>query len=135
MKIIDGKKLASNIRLEVKNKIEKQYINKNKQAPCLACIIVEGNSASEVYVASKKKATEECLMESRIVRLKETISQKELINEMISIRIEELKAKKTTTRKTKTAKEIEAKETDTVSPPVKRRGRPPKKAATTSNAE
>jgi len=82
MKIIDGKKLASNIRLEVKNKIEKQYINKKKQVPCLACIIVEGNSASEVYVASKKKATEECLMESRIVRLKETISQKELINEI-----------------------------------------------------
>ena len=82
MEIIDGKKLALSIRAEVKNKIQQEYVNKNKQVPCLACIIVEGNSASEVYVASKKKATEECLMESRIVRLKETISEKELLTQI-----------------------------------------------------
>ena len=82
MKIIDGKKLAQDIRVGVKNKVENNYILKNKQVPCLACIIVEGNSASEVYVASKEKACNECLMQSRIVRLKENISQNQLLKEI-----------------------------------------------------
>ena len=82
MKIIDGKKLALNIRAEVKKEVENNYVLKNKQVPCLACIIVEGNSASEVYVASKKKVTEECLMKSKIIRLKETVSEEELVKEI-----------------------------------------------------
>ncbi len=90
------------------------------------------------YNAIQKVKAEEALLKAQEKEKaeKEALEkEKELINEMISIRIEELKAKKTTTRKTKTAKEIEAKETDTVSPPVKRRGRPPKNTATTSTAK
>ena len=82
MKIIDGKSLAFNIRANVKKEVEENFVSKGKQVPCLACIIVEGNSASEVYVASKKKATEECLMKSKIIRLKETISEDNLIKEI-----------------------------------------------------
>ena len=82
MKIIDGKKLALDIRAKVKEEVEKRFVSKQTKVPCLACIIVEGNSASEVYVSSKKKATEECLMESRIIRLKETIKEAELISEI-----------------------------------------------------
>ena len=62
MKIIDGKKLAKEIRESVKNKVQENFINKGKEVPCLACIIVEGNSASEIYVRSKIKACEECLL-------------------------------------------------------------------------
>lgn len=82
MKIIDGKKLAKEIRESVKNKVQENFINKGKEAPCLACIIVEGNSASEIYVRSKIKACEECLLSSKIVRLKENISEQELLNEI-----------------------------------------------------
>lgn len=90
MKIIDGKKLALNIRAEVKKEVENNYVLKNKQVPCLACIIVEGNSASEVYVASKKKVTEECLMNSKIIRLKETVSERELIKEIQKLNNDDL---------------------------------------------
>ena len=82
MKIIDGKKLASEIRLNVKKHIEENYVSKSKQVPSLAYIIVEGNSASEVYVTSKEKACKECLMNSRIIRLKENISEEKLIEEI-----------------------------------------------------
>ncbi len=82
MNIIDGKKFAQEIRADVKRKVEENYVLKGKQVPCLACIIVEGNSASEVYVASKEKACKECLMSSKIVRLKEDISQEQLISEI-----------------------------------------------------
>jgi len=82
MKIIDGKSLALQIRANVKKEVEEKFVSKQTRVPCLACIIVEGNSASEVYVSSKKKATEECLMESRIIRLKETITEEKLISEI-----------------------------------------------------
>lgn len=78
MKIINGKQIALEIKELVKQKIEKNYIEKKKKVPCLACIIVEGNSASEVYVASKQKACNECKMDSRILRLPNNVSEEEL---------------------------------------------------------
>ena len=78
MEKIKGKEIAAKIKGEVKNQIQEEYINKGKQVPCLACIIVEGNSASEVYVANKEKACKECLMDSKIVRLPNDVSQEEL---------------------------------------------------------
>lgn len=78
MEKIDGKKIAESIKENVAMQVENEYLSKNKQAPCLACIIVEGNSASEVYVANKEKSCARCLLRSKIVRLAETISQEEL---------------------------------------------------------
>ena len=85
MKIIDGKKLAKEIKKQVKQEVQNKFIEKNKQVPCLACIIIEGNSASEVYVASKEKATKACLMESRIVRLPSDVSQEKLFETIDSL--------------------------------------------------
>ena len=82
MKKIDGKKIAEEIKLAVKEKILKNYTEEAKQVPKLACIIVEGNKASEVYVASKEKACEFCGMQSEIVRLKEDVSEAELFEEI-----------------------------------------------------
>lgn len=73
MKIIDGKAIAK----EIKNKVSEEALN-CKKIPHLACIIVEGNKASEVYVASKEKACKECGFDSTIVRLPENIAQDEL---------------------------------------------------------
>ena len=78
MEKIDGKAIAAQIKNEVKMRVQTEYIDKGLPAPKLACIIVEGNSASEVYVSSKEKACKECLMQSQIVRLKHDISQSEL---------------------------------------------------------
>lgn len=85
MKIINGKEIAQKIKEQVKEKVNNDFVLKGKNVPCLACVIVEGNSASEVYVASKEKACKECLMNSKIVRLKENISQKELIKTLQSL--------------------------------------------------
>ena len=78
MKIINGKVLATKVKEEVRKEIEENYKKKNQKVPCLACIIVEGNSASEVYVASKQKACEFCGMESRLIRLPNDVTEKEL---------------------------------------------------------
>ena len=78
MEIINGKQIAQEIKEQVKLKVENEYIKKGKKVPCLACIIVEGNSASEVYVASKQKACAECNMDSKIVRLPNNVSEEVL---------------------------------------------------------
>lgn len=79
------------------------------------------------YNAIQKIKAEDALLEAQAKEKaeKEALEkEKELINEMISKRLDELKSKKT-------VKE----ETNTVSPPVKRRGRPPKKDPATSIVE
>ena len=73
MKVIDGKAIAEKIKQGVREKVEKL-----DKKPCLACIIVEGNSASEVYVASKEKACKSVGMDSKIVRLPNDITQNSL---------------------------------------------------------
>jgi len=78
MKIIDGKTLAANLKAAVKDEVQKEFLDKGKEAPCLACIIVEGDKASEVYVASKEKACAALNMGSRIVRLPNDISRERL---------------------------------------------------------
>ena len=83
MIILDGKSFAQEIREKVKEKSEKFCETHAK--PCLACIIVEGNKASEVYVASKQKACEACGMTSVVVRLPEDVSQDSLESEIVKL--------------------------------------------------
>lgn len=78
MKIIDGKQIAEEIKAKVRAEIEEKFLKVGKKAPTLACIIVEGNKASEIYVASKQKACAACLLDSRVIRLKEDVSKDEL---------------------------------------------------------
>ena len=80
MKITNGKQIALEIKEQVKEKINIEYKAKGRKVPCLACIMVEGNSASEVYVASKQKACEFCGMESKIIRLPQDVTEETLGN-------------------------------------------------------
>lgn len=82
MKKIDGKKIAEEIKTAVKEKVKKEYLDKGKKPPKLACIIVEGNKASEVYVASKEKACAFCDMQSEVIRLPEDVSEEKLFEEI-----------------------------------------------------
>jgi methylenetetrahydrofolate dehydrogenase (NADP+)/methenyltetrahydrofolate cyclohydrolase len=54
MTILDGKKLARNIRHTIKQKVE-ELLSK----PCLAVIIVGNDPGSQIYVNMKVKACEE----------------------------------------------------------------------------
>lgn len=82
-KIIDGKALANKIKEEVRQKIEKMEVK-----PTLACIIVEGNKASEVYVASKEKSCLACGFNSKIVRLKEDVTEEELFSTIDALNVD-----------------------------------------------
>ena len=78
MTIIDGKKVAADIRLELKAEVDKLK-SAGKPVPGLVAILVGDNPASEVYVRSKGKACEEIGMNSKTEKLPSEISEKELL--------------------------------------------------------
>lgn len=77
-KIIDGKTIAQTIRQEVAQKVQ-QRLEQGKRAPGLAVILVGANPASQIYVASKRRACEEVGFLSRSYDLPDTTSEAELL--------------------------------------------------------
>ncbi|GAB6072454.1 bifunctional methylenetetrahydrofolate dehydrogenase/methenyltetrahydrofolate cyclohydrolase FolD [Venenivibrio stagnispumantis] len=78
MIILDGKKISTKIKEEIKKDIE----NLKKQGfrePCLAVILVGNDPASQVYVNNKKKSCEEVGIKSLSYNLPENITQEELL--------------------------------------------------------
>lgn len=77
MKLIDGKELAKNIRMNLKEEVEKM---KNKGiCPKLAVIMVGDDKASAVYVRNKSKACNEIGIEYEEYLLKADTKMDELI--------------------------------------------------------
>ena len=76
--IIDGKKVAADVRAEVKQKIETR-LALGKRRPGLAVILIGSDPASQVYVNHKRKACAEVGIESRSYDLPSHTTQHELI--------------------------------------------------------
>jgi len=72
--LIDGKKLAQKIRLELKEEVDKLIIK-----PKLAVILVGEDPASKVYVKNKSKACSETGIEYEEHILKQNITMEELL--------------------------------------------------------
>jgi len=73
--IIDGKKIAQEIRDEIKNKI-KDF----KQKPGLAVVLVGEDEASKIYVKNKEKDCQEIGFYSEVHRLPEKTTENELLD-------------------------------------------------------
>lgn len=72
--ILDGKKLAEALQEELKEEIAQSDIQ-----PLLAVVLVGNNPASEIYVRNKEKSAKKVGMISQTIRLKETITEEELL--------------------------------------------------------
>jgi methylenetetrahydrofolate dehydrogenase (NADP+)/methenyltetrahydrofolate cyclohydrolase len=81
MQILDGKKTSAQIREEVKAEVSEIKKNGGK-IPHLAAILVGNNGASITYVNAKIKACEEVGMQSTLIKLSDTVSEKELIKKI-----------------------------------------------------
>ncbi|MFA6979383.1 MAG: bifunctional methylenetetrahydrofolate dehydrogenase/methenyltetrahydrofolate cyclohydrolase FolD [Ignavibacteriaceae bacterium] len=79
MILIDGKKVSFEIRLELKEKVDKLK-TEGKSVPGLVTILVGENPASKSYVSSKAKACEEIGFLSKVVKLPDTTTQDELLS-------------------------------------------------------
>ena len=76
--IIDGKKVAAEVRLEVQQRVTAR-LDSGKRRPRLAVILIGSDPASQVYVSHKRKACEEVGILSRSYDLPPQTTQHELI--------------------------------------------------------
>lgn len=86
MILIDGKKISSEIRLELKEVVDKLKAA-GKSVPGLVTILVGENPASKSYVSSKAKACEEIGFLSKVEKLPGTTTEEELLSVVQSYNI------------------------------------------------
>ena len=78
MKIIDGKKISNQIKEEIKLEVQ-NIISNGETAPHLAAVLVGKDGASLTYVGSKVRSCEQVGFKSTLIKLPETITEKELL--------------------------------------------------------
>jgi len=76
--IIDGKKIASDIKREIAAEVEKLKLE-GRKIPHLAAILVGNNGSSESYVAYKIKDCEEVGFKSTLIRFSNDVSEEVLL--------------------------------------------------------
>ncbi len=81
MILLDGKKTSADIKEEIALEVI-ELKNQGKKVPHLAAVIVGSDGASLTYVNAKVKACDRVGFESTLVRLPETVTEKELLNEI-----------------------------------------------------
>jgi methylenetetrahydrofolate dehydrogenase (NADP+)/methenyltetrahydrofolate cyclohydrolase len=79
MQLIDGKKIASEIKQEIAREVE-QIKAQGRKTPHLAAVLVGHDGASETYVAGKVKACEEVGFTSTLVRYEDDVSEATVLN-------------------------------------------------------
>ncbi len=79
MVIIDGKELASKIKVEIAKEVDLLKAEGHK-VPHLAAILVGDNAASQSYVKSKVKFCDDVGFESTLIKKDESITEEELLD-------------------------------------------------------
>lgn len=79
MTLIDGKKVADDIKREIAAEVE-NMVAAGMRRPHLAAILVGHDGGSETYVANKVKACEACGFRSTLIRYEDDVTGKELLD-------------------------------------------------------
>ncbi|MDP4222510.1 MAG: tetrahydrofolate dehydrogenase/cyclohydrolase catalytic domain-containing protein [Bacteroidota bacterium] len=82
--LIDGKKIASEIKLEIAAEVEKR-LSAGKKVPHLAAILIGNEGSSETYVNNKVKDCAEVGFKSTLIRLNRDISETELLERIAGL--------------------------------------------------
>ena len=84
MIILDGKKLASDIKEELRQQVQ-EIVKNGGRPPHLAAILVGNNPASQSYVGNKIRFCQEVGFLSTTIKEEEDISQKELLKKVAEL--------------------------------------------------
>ncbi len=78
MELIDGKKIADDIKKEIAIEVEKM-VAEGKKRPHLAAVLVGHDGGSETYVTHKVKACEQCGFTSTLIRFEDDVTEEKLL--------------------------------------------------------
>ena len=81
MTILDGKKTSDQIKLEIRDEVNKMKL-KGKRVPHLAAVLVGNDGASLTYVGSKVRSCDYVGFKSSLIKLNNDISEKKLLEEI-----------------------------------------------------
>ncbi len=84
MKILDGKKIANDIKQEIADDVN-EWVKKGGKKPHLVAILVGNNGASETYVNAKVKACKRVGFDSTLIRFPENVTEKILLSRIKQI--------------------------------------------------
>jgi methylenetetrahydrofolate dehydrogenase (NADP+)/methenyltetrahydrofolate cyclohydrolase len=84
MQLLDGKKIAEEIKQEIFDKVQK-IKSKGEKVPHLAAILVGHDGGSESYVAHKIKDCQEVGFTSTLIRFEADVEEKELTDQIVSL--------------------------------------------------
>lgn len=88
MELLDGKKIAAEIKIEIKREVD-EMIAAGHRAPNLVAILVGDDGASETYVNSKAKNCAEVGFTSSVIRFPKDTTEEVLLNKIIEINNDE----------------------------------------------
>jgi methylenetetrahydrofolate dehydrogenase (NADP+)/methenyltetrahydrofolate cyclohydrolase len=83
-KIIDGKQIAADLKLEIAKEVE-QIKKEHNIIPTLAVILVGADPASQVYVGNKEKAAHLVGMNSILYKFASNISEEDLLKKITDL--------------------------------------------------
>ena len=94
MILIDGKKVAVELRKELKQEVSEIKAKYNK-APGLTVILIGDMAPSQIYVRMKEKAANEVGLKSEVIRYPSSVEQKTVLDKIEELKKEvlDLKAK------------------------------------------
>ncbi len=81
MILIDGKKIAAELREELKQEVA-ELKNKFNKVPGLTVILIGDMTPSQIYVRNKEKSANEVGLKSEVIRYPETVEEKTILNKI-----------------------------------------------------
>ena len=81
MILIDGKKIAAELRVELKKEVSDLKSKFNK-VPVLTVILIGNLAPSQIYVRMKEKAANEIGLKSEVIKYSETVEEKTVIDKI-----------------------------------------------------
>ncbi len=82
--ILDGKKVAEKIRLQIKNEVD-SLVSHGQKKPSLAVVLVGENPASQIYVRNKQKAAQTVGIDSSVHLLPEFSTQEQVLKKVFEL--------------------------------------------------
>ena len=81
MILIDGKKVAAELREELKTEVSKLKSRYNK-VPGLTVILVGEDAPSQIYVRNKERSAKEVGLKSEVIKYPDTVEEKTVLNKI-----------------------------------------------------
>ena len=88
MQIIDGKKIAGEIKLELRKEVDK-ILAAGERAPHLAVVLIGTDGASETYVKNKMRSCKEVGFKSTLIRYDSSVNENELLEKIAELNVDD----------------------------------------------